>query len=68
MGFSYSDKLHAYFGIHEQPYALTADGKPVIRDQRLGTPSTGGCIALAPGASEEVYSFASVGTPVYIYN
>jgi lipoprotein-anchoring transpeptidase ErfK/SrfK len=68
MGFSYSDKLHAYFGIHEQPYVVTSDGKPVIRDQRLGTPSTGGCIALAPGAAEEVYWFAAVGTPVYIYN
>lgn len=68
LGFSYSDKLHAYFGIHEQPYSLTTDGKPVIRDQRLGTPSTGGCIALAPGAAEEVYWFAAVGTPVYIYN
>lgn len=68
LGFSYSDKLQAYFGIHEQPYTLTADGKPVIRDQRLGTPSTGGCIALAPGAAEEVYSFATIGMPVYIYN
>jgi lipoprotein-anchoring transpeptidase ErfK/SrfK len=68
MGFSYSDKLHAYFGIHEQPYAITAGGKPVIRDNRLGTPSTGGCIALAPGAAADVYWFASVGTPVYIYN
>jgi lipoprotein-anchoring transpeptidase ErfK/SrfK len=68
LGFSYSDKLQAYFGIHEQPYTLTADGKPVIRDQRLGTPSTGGCIALAPGAAEEVYSFATIAMPVYIYN
>jgi lipoprotein-anchoring transpeptidase ErfK/SrfK len=68
MGFAYSDKLHAFFGIHEQPYVLTDDGKPVIRDQRLGTPSTGGCIALAPGAAEEVYWFAAVDTPVYIYN
>jgi hypothetical protein len=68
MGFSYSDKLHAYFGIHEQPYTITTDGKPVIRDNRLGTPSTGGCIALAPGAAQEVYWFAAVGTPVYIYN
>jgi hypothetical protein len=68
MGFAYSDKLHAYFGIHEQPYALTADGKPVTPDQRLGTPSTGGCIALAPDAAREVYSFATIGTPVYIYN
>lgn len=68
LGFSYSDSLHAYFGIHEQPYTLTADGKPVIRDNRLGTPTTGGCIALAPGAAEDVYWFATVGTPVYIYN
>lgn len=68
MGFSYSDKLHAYFGIHEQSYVLTSDGKPVIRDNRLGTPSTGGCIALAPGAAQEVYWFTAVGTPVYIYN
>ncbi len=68
MGFSYSDELHAYFGIHEQPYTLTTDGKPVIRDNRLGTPTTGGCIALAPGAAQDVYWFAAVGTPVYIYN
>ncbi len=68
LGFSYSDTLNAYFGIHEQPYILTADGKPVIRDKRLGTPTTGGCIALAPGAAKEVYEFASIGTPVYIYN
>lgn len=68
MGFSYSDTLHAYFGIHEQPYTLTDDGKPVIRDSRLGTPTTGGCIALAPGAAQDVYWFATVGTPVYIYN
>jgi len=68
MGFSYSDKLHAYFGIHEQPYVLTSEGKPIIPDNRLGTPSTGGCVALAPGAAQEVYWFASIGTPVYIYN
>ncbi len=69
MGFSYSDELNAYFGIHEQPYTLTQDGKPVIADPRpLGTPSTGGCVALAPGAAREVYAFADIGTPVYIYN
>ena len=68
MGFSYSEKLHAYFGIHEQPYTLTPGGKPVLDDIRLGTPTTGGCIALAPGAAQEVFSFAEIGTPVYIYN
>lgn len=69
MGFAYSKELNAYFGIHEQPYVLTADGKQVSASpQAIGTPSTGGCIALAPGAAREVYSFADVGTPVYIYN
>ncbi len=69
MGFAYSKELNAYFGIHEQPYVLTSDGKPVVADPRpIGTPSTGGCVALAPGAAREVYAFADVGTPVYIFN
>ena len=69
MGFAYSKELNAYFGIHEQPYVLTADGKPIAASPlTIGTPSTGGCVALAPGAAREVYAFADVGTPVYIYN
>ena len=68
MGFAYSKELNAYFGIHEQPYTLTSDGKPVTQGPAIGTPSTGGCVALAPGAAKEVYAFADVGTPVYIYN
>lgn len=69
MGFAYSSDLNAYFGIHEQPYRLTTDGQIVqASPQAIGTPSTGGCVALAPGAAEEVYQFADVGTPVYIYN
>lgn len=68
MGFSYSKELNAYFGIHEQPYRLTSDGKIVSASpQAIGTPSTGGCVALAPGAAREVYAFADIGTPVYIY-
>lgn len=69
MGFAYSTELNAYFGIHEQPYRLTADGKIVSAGPAaIGSPSTGGCIALAPGAARDVYVFAGVGTPVYIYN
>lgn len=69
MGFDYSSDLNAYFGIHEQPYRLTTDGQIVqASPQAIGTPSTGGCVALAPGAAEAVYQFADVGTPVYIYN
>jgi lipoprotein-anchoring transpeptidase ErfK/SrfK len=69
MGFAYSKELNAYFGIHEQPYRLTADGKIVAAaPQAIGIPSTGGCVALAPGAAQAVYAFADIGTPVYIYN
>jgi len=69
MGFAYSSELNAYFGIHEQPYKLTTDGQIMqASPQAIGTPSTGGCVALAPGAAEAVYTFADVGTPVYIYN
>jgi lipoprotein-anchoring transpeptidase ErfK/SrfK len=69
MGFAYSKELNAYFGIHEQPYKITADGKTVSASpQAIGTPSTGGCVALAPGAAREVYAFADIGTPVYIFN
>lgn len=69
MGFAFSKDLNAYFGIHEQPYRLTSDGKIVqASPEAIGTPSTGGCVALAPGAAREVFQFADVGTPVYIYN
>lgn len=69
MGFAYSRELNAYFGIHEQPYTLTADGKIVSAGPAaIGTPNTGGCVALAPGAAREVYAFADIGTPVYIFN
>lgn len=67
MGFKYSEELGAYFGIHEQPYILTEDGRPIIQGPKIGTPSTGGCVALAPGAAREVYRFGDIGTVVQIY-
>ncbi len=67
MGFSYSAVLHAYFGIHELPYALV-DGNKIQRPSSfLDAPNTGGCIALDVGAAQQVYAFADVGTPVVIY-
>ncbi len=68
MGFKYSDELHAYFGIHELPYT-EINGKPVKRPSDfIGTPNTGGCVALDVGAAKEVYQFANIGTKVVIYN
>lgn len=67
MAFGYDGKLNAYFGIHELPYTLAEDGSRK-QSRSIGKPSTGGCIALDVGQSKEVYDFADVGTPVYIYN
>lgn len=67
MGFSYSTELHAYFGIHELPYSLT-DGNKIQRPASfIGTPNTGGCVALGVGDAQEVYRFADIGTKLVIY-
>jgi lipoprotein-anchoring transpeptidase ErfK/SrfK len=67
MGFNYSNELHAYFGIHELPYKLS--GNNVIRRPAnfIGSPHTGGCVALGVGDAQEVYKFADIGTKVVIY-
>lgn len=69
MGFFYSNEVNAMIGIHELPYSEAENGirSPQANDQ-IGAPSTGGCIALEVGAAQEVFTFADVGTPVYIYN
>lgn len=68
MAFYYGPELGAYFGIHELPYYVS-NGQRVQRPREfIGTPRTGGCIALDIGAAKEVYDFAEVGTPVYIFN
>jgi len=69
MGFYMHPELGASLGIHELPYWISPDGK---RNQRpsdfIGSPHTGGCIALEVGAAKIVYDFADIGTPVLIYN
>ncbi len=67
MGFSYSKELNAYFGIHELPYKLIENQTISRPIGKIGEPATGGCVALAPGAAQEVYRFADIGTPVVIY-
>ncbi len=67
MGFKYSDELHAYFGIHELPYALVSGNKIQRPANFIGTPNTGGCVALGVGDAQEVYRFADIGTKVVIY-
>lgn len=67
MGFSYSEELKAYFGIHELPYVYSKNN--IIQRPRefIGAPNTGGCVALDVGDAKEVYQFADIGTRVVIF-
>ncbi len=67
MGFKYSESLGAYFGIHELPYTLAGDKKMQRPGDSIGSPNTGGCVALGVGSAREVYQFADIGTMVVIY-
>lgn len=69
MAFYYGPEVDAYFGIHELPYWVSEDGQKIQRPREfIGSPHTGGCVALDIGAAREVYAFADVGMPVYVYN
>lgn len=69
MAFYYGPEVDAYFGIHELPYWVSDDGQKIQRPREfIGSPHTGGCVALDIGAAKEVFAFADVGMPVYVYN
>ncbi len=69
MAFSYASDIGAYLGIHELPFYLTVEGQEVRRPREfIGSPNTGGCIALDVGKAQDVYNFADIGTEVFIYN
>ena len=68
LGFYIDPKLHASFGVHELPYWYSG-GKKIRRPrENIGSPHTGGCIALDIGKAKEVYAFADIGTPMYIFD
>jgi len=68
MAFSYAKDLGAYLGIHELPYKLSGGEKFYRFGNYIGQKKTGGCIALAPGDSREVYDFSFPNMDVLIYN
>lgn len=62
MGFKYASDLGAYLGIHEIAYAVDELGKPFYRHgYYIGDTMTGGCIAMEPKDSREVYDLSYVG-------
>lgn len=69
MAFHFAKDVNAYLGIHELPYWIASDGQHIQRPRSfIGAPNTGGCVALDVGAAAEVYAFADIDMPVYIYN
>ncbi|MFA6981988.1 MAG: L,D-transpeptidase [Patescibacteria group bacterium] len=57
------------FGFHAIPYHMDAAGNIFSRDiSTMGSPATGGCIQLKPAEATELFDWAKVGTPVYIYD
>lgn len=56
------------FGFHAIPYHMDAAGNIYSRDPNtMGSPATGGCIQLTEDDSLELFNWANVGMPVYVY-
>lgn len=56
------------FGFHAIPYHMDGAGNIYSRDPNtMGSPATGGCIQLRPEEATELFEWAEIGTPVYIY-
>jgi hypothetical protein len=56
------------FGFHAIPYHMDGSGNIYSRDPNtMGSPATGGCIQLQPDEATELFEWAVVGVPVYIY-
>jgi hypothetical protein len=67
MAFDYRKDIGAYLGIHELPYKLIGGIKIYRFGNYIGTRKTGGCIALSPGDSKEVYDKSFIGMNIVIY-
>ncbi|KKT64115.1 MAG: ErfK family cell surface protein [Microgenomates group bacterium GW2011_GWC1_44_37] len=67
MAFDYREDLGAYLGIHELPYKLV-EGEKIYRfGNYIGSRKTGGCIALSPGDSKEVFDRSFPGMDMVVY-
>ncbi len=57
------------FGFHAIPYHMDAAGNIYSRDENtMGSPATGGCIQLRYEEAKELFEWAKIGIPVYVYD
>ena len=67
MAFDYAEDIGAYLGIHELPYVAGESGRRIYRfGYYIGRKMTGGCVAMEPKDSKEVFSKSDVGMLVNI--
>ena len=68
MGFTYVNKLGASLGFHEIAYAAKdKKGRPIYNNgYYIGDKMTGGCVAMEPKDSKEIYDLTPVGMLVRI--
>lgn len=67
MGFKYANDVGAYLGLHEIAYVKGPNGKPVYRyGYYIGDMMTGGCVAMEPKDSREIYNLSEVGMLVRV--
>lgn len=67
MGFKYANDVGAYLGLHEIAHVKDSKGKPVYRyGYYIGDMMTGGCIAMEPKDSREIYNLSDVGMLVRV--
>lgn len=67
MAFKYAGDVGAYLGIHEIAYSIDGKGKPVYKyGYYIGDMMTGGCVAMEPKDSREIYNLSDIGMLVRI--
>jgi hypothetical protein len=67
MAFKYASDVGAYLGLHEIAYDLDKKGLPIYKHgYYIGDMMTGGCVAMEPINSREIYNLSDVGMLVRI--
>ncbi|MFH2085654.1 MAG: L,D-transpeptidase [bacterium] len=67
MAFKYAGDVGAYLGLHEIAYDVDAGGKPFYKHgYYIGDKMTGGCVAMEPKDSREIYNLAYIGMLIRI--
>jgi hypothetical protein len=66
MAFSYQGDVEAWLGVHEIAYHLKDGQRTYPFGDYIGEEGTGGCVALSPGDSKDLYDRVEVGMKILV--